>query len=83
MWNPSAWAHERWRLEHAAILARSLSDFGWESSTAVLEELDLAQPLLRLLERLVGSAEVLSLGRQDLVAFFCFLDHDRLAWQFS
>ncbi len=60
-----------------------LSHPGCEASTAVLEELDLTQPLLSLLERLVGSAEILSFTRQDLIAFFGFLDHDRLSWESS
>jgi len=41
----------------------------------VFEELDLAQTFLRLFERFIWSAEILSFARQYLVAILQFLDH--------
>lgn len=61
------------------ILTSYLRDRLRRSYLTVLEEFDLAKTLLRLLDRLVWSAQILPLARQYLVAFLNFLDHDRLS----
>ena len=41
----------------------------------MLEELDLAEALLRFFERLIGAAQILSFTGDDLVSSLHFFDH--------